>query len=126
MFRKITTLIVFLLLLTACSSEEVRFYGESDYWEADLKITQNSGALEEQEFLLKYAGEDADSVGNFAYSVDSIGGSFGREGEPLEENGSIRDKRETTTGNNTIPEDAEIEVKVEWNGNTETFTLTQQ
>jgi hypothetical protein len=44
----------------------------------------------------------------------------------LEENSSIRDDRESKAANTEIPEDAEVEVTVEWNGNTETFILTQQ
>jgi major membrane immunogen (membrane-anchored lipoprotein) len=126
MFRKIMTLFVSLLLLTACNSKDVTFSGESDNWEADLKITQNSDTFENQDFVLKYKGEDIDSVGEITYEVDSIGGEFGRKGESLEENGSIRDDRESKAANAKIPEDAEVEVTVEWNGNTETFTLTQQ
>jgi hypothetical protein len=126
MFRKITTLFVSLLLLTACNSKDVTFSGETDNWEADLKITQNSDTFENQDFVLKYKGEDIDSVGEIAYEVDSIGSEFGREGEPLDENGSIRDDRESRATNAEISEDAEVEVTVEWNGNSETFTLTKQ
>jgi hypothetical protein len=126
MLRKITMLFVSLLLLTACNSKDVTFSGESDNWEVDLKITQNSDTFENQDFVLKYKGEDVDSVGEVTYDVDSIGSGFGREGESLEENGSIRDSRESRATNAEIPEDAKVEVTVEWNGNTETFTLTQQ
>ncbi|MBH9968976.1 hypothetical protein [[Bacillus] enclensis] len=124
MFRKITTLIVTLILLTACNSKDVSFSGESDSWEAELKITQNSDTFKKEHFVLKYKGEDIDSVGDVAYEVDSISGGFGREGEPLGENGSISQSRESRADAN-IPEDAEIEVTVEWNGDTETFTLTR-
>ncbi|RIW32061.1 hypothetical protein D3H55_14415 [Bacillus salacetis] len=120
------SLIVSLMLLAACSnSKEVIFSGESDNWEAELKITQNSETFEKENFLLKYKGEDIDSVGDIAYDVDSISGGFGREGEPLKKNGSIRDDRESRATDSKIPEDAEIEVTVKWNDNTETFTLTR-
>ncbi|WP_456274839.1 hypothetical protein [Bacillus sp. AK031] len=126
MVRKITMLIVPLLLLAACNFKDVTFSGESDSWEAELKIIQNSDTFENQDFVLKYKGEDIDSVGEIAYEVDSIGSDFGREGEPLGENGSIRDDRESRADDAEIPEEAEIEVTVEWNGHTETFTLTEQ
>ncbi|MGD6966350.1 hypothetical protein ACQCVP_07975 [Rossellomorea vietnamensis] len=124
MFRKITTLIVSLILLTACNSKDVSFAGESDSWEAELKIIHNSDTFKKEDFVLRYKGEDIDSVGDFAYEVDSISSGFGREGEGLGENGSIRHSRESRA-DAIIPEDAEIEVTVEWNGNTETFTLTR-
>jgi major membrane immunogen (membrane-anchored lipoprotein) len=83
-YRKITTLFISLFLLTACNSKDVTFSGESDNWEADLKITQNSDTFENQDFVLKYKGEDVDSVREITYDVDSIGSGFGREGESLE------------------------------------------
>lgn len=126
MLQKILMLIVSLLLLAACNSKEVTFSGETDNWQAELEFIQNSDTFERQEFLLKYKGEDVESVGEIAYNVDSIGSGFGREGESLAENGSMRDSREFRTTNAEIPEDAEIEVTVEWRGNTETFTLTKQ
>jgi hypothetical protein len=79
MFRKIITLFVSLLLLTACNSIDVTFSGESDNWEADLKITQNSDTFENQDFVLKYKGEDIDSVREITYEVDNKGSGFVRK-----------------------------------------------
>ncbi|WP_409251663.1 hypothetical protein V1502_16200 [Bacillus sp. SCS-153A] len=126
MFRKISLLFVSLLFLAACTSKDVTFSGQTDNWEAELMITQNSDTFENQDFVLEYKGDEVDSVGKIAYNVDSIGGGFGREGESLDENGSIRDGRESRASTGEIPEDAEVEVTVEWNGQTETFTLNRE
>ncbi|EDL66648.1 hypothetical protein [Bacillus sp. SG-1] len=91
-----------------------------------MEFIQNSDTFERQDFLLKYKGDEVESVGEIAYSVDSIGSGFGREGESLAGNGTIRDTTESRTRNAEIPEDTEIEVTVEWNDVSETFTLTKE
>jgi hypothetical protein len=117
-------LIVFLLLLTACSSKSFTFTGETEHWSAELKVNQSSD-FEKQDFLLKYKGEDVDSVGEIAYKVESVGG-FGRSGVTLEENGSIRHVDEANPTNAKVTEHTKVKVTVEWNGNTETFKLQKQ
>ncbi|WP_223701725.1 hypothetical protein [Sutcliffiella deserti] len=124
MIRKMITLFITVLLLSACSSKDFTFSGESDYWQADLRV-HHSSDFEKQELILRYKGEDVDSVGEITYTVNSKG-SFGGTRDKLQENGSLRDYKEADPTNAKISEDTEVEVTVEWNGNTETFKLTKK
>ncbi|WP_241655829.1 hypothetical protein [Halobacillus litoralis] len=63
-------------------------------------------------------------VGPIAYKVDSVG-SFSRGGVTLKENGTIIDSDTANPTNSKVSEHTEVEVTVEWNGNTETFKLSK-
>ncbi|MBN8191790.1 hypothetical protein JI667_06450 [Bacillus sp. NTK074B] len=123
MLKKILFLVGTILLLAACSTKDFSFSGESDHWQADLTVNQSSD-FEKQDFVLKYKGDDIDSVGKVAYDVEEIGG-FGRTGEILEENGVIRDSSGSGPTNAKMSEDTEVEVTVKWDGQKETFTLAK-
>jgi hypothetical protein len=117
-------LIVLGLLLSACSSKTLTFFGESDKWSAELKVSQSSG-FEKQNFVLKYKGDEVNSVGEITYRVESAGG-FGQSGVKLEENGSLRHIDEADPTNAKVTENTKVKVSVEWNGNTETIELKIQ
>ncbi len=121
MLRKIIILIGTIVLLSACNTKDFSFSGESEHWQADLTVNQSSD-FEKQDFVLEYKGEDIDSVGEIAYTVEGVGG-FGRTGVTLEENGVIRDSEEASPTNAKMSEDTKVEVTVEWNDQEETFTL---
>ncbi|MDX8342162.1 hypothetical protein [Rossellomorea sp. YZS02] len=123
MLRKFIMLMGTVLLLTACNTKDFSFSGESDHWHAELNVNQSSD-FEKQDFVLKYKGEDIDSVGNVAYDVEEVGG-FGRTGVTLEENGVIRDSSESGPTNAKMSEDTEVEVTVRWDNQEETFTLAK-
>ncbi|WP_200411910.1 hypothetical protein [Virgibacillus salexigens] len=118
-------MVFLLLLLAACVSESKTFMfsGEAENWSADLKVTQSIDDYEIQDFVLKYKGSDVNSVGEITYSVDSGVGSFGRSGATLEENGTLTDSNEANPTNAKVSENAEVEVTLEWNDDTETFKL---
>ncbi|MFL8938615.1 hypothetical protein ACKA06_17645 [Rossellomorea oryzaecorticis] len=117
-------LLAALLLLTACGTKDFSFSGKSDHWQAELKVNQSSD-FEKQDFVLKYTGDDADSVGNVEYAVESIDG-FGRTGATLDKNGIIKDGNETDPSGRNISEDTEVTVTVMWDGQSETFDLKLQ
>ncbi|WGG44525.1 hypothetical protein [Rossellomorea sp. DA94] len=121
MFRKFVILIGTILLLTACNTKDFSFSGESDHWHADLNVNQSSD-FEKQDFVLKYKGDNVDSVGDVAYTVKGRG-EYGRKGEPLEENGVIRHSSESNPTNPKMSEDTEVKVTVKWDDQEETFTL---
>ena len=123
MLRKFIMLMGTVLLLTACNTKDFSFSGDSDHWHAELNVNQSSD-FEKQDFVLKYKGEDIDSVGNIAYDVEEVGG-FGRTGVTLEENGVIRDSRESDPTSAKMSEDTEVEVTVRWDNQEETFTLAK-
>ncbi|UTE76635.1 hypothetical protein [Rossellomorea sp. KS-H15a] len=122
MLKKILFIIGTILLLTACNTKDFSFSGESDHWKGDLSVNQSSD-FEKQDFVLKYVGDDVDSVGDIGYTVEEDHGEFGRAGVTLEENGVIRDSREANPTNVKMNEDSEIEVTVKWDDQEETFTL---
>ncbi|WP_417899810.1 hypothetical protein ABN702_05870 [Bacillus haimaensis] len=124
MFRMVITLFITVLLLSACSSKDFAYSGESDNWKADLKVHQSSG-FEKQELILIFQGEDVESIGPITYNVNSVG-SFGGTRDKLQENGSIEDYSEANPTNAQVSEHTEVEVTVEWNGKTETFKLTKK
>ncbi|MBW3111704.1 hypothetical protein KYJ26_07680 [Bacillus sp. MCCB 382] len=123
MLRKFIMLMGTVLLLTACNTKDFSFSGDSDHWHAELNVNQSSD-FEKQDFVLKYKGENIDSVGNVAYDVEEVGG-FGRTGVTLEENGVIRDSRESDPTSAKMSEDTEVEVTVRWDNQEETFTLAK-
>nr|WP_220127313.1 hypothetical protein [Halobacillus locisalis] len=111
-----------LALLAACGSKDFSFSGETDNWSATLDVRQTNAGYETQDLLLEYKGEDPESVGEFSYSLDSVGG-FGVNGATLNENGFVKGGSEANPTNAQATENTEVEVTVEWNGNTETFIL---
>jgi major membrane immunogen (membrane-anchored lipoprotein) len=117
-------LLAALLLLTACGAKDFSFSGESDHWQAELKVNQSSD-FEKQDFVLKYTGDEVESVEDVEYAVESIDG-FGRTGATLDKNGIIRDGNETDPSGRKISDDTEVTVTVMWDGQSETFDLKLQ
>ena len=121
MLKKILFLAGTMLLLAGCNTKDFSFSGDSDHWHAELNVNQSSD-FEKKDFVLKYKGEDINSVVNVAYDVEEVGG-FGRTGVTLEENGVIRDSSESNPTNAKMSEDTEVKVTVKWDDQEETFTL---
>jgi hypothetical protein len=122
--KKLIMICTVLLLLAACGAKDFTFSGESEHWKADVNVNQSSD-FERQELVLRFKGEDVESVGEIAYTVDSRGG-FGRTGATLEENGTLKDSSEAGPNNAKVSEDTEFVVTVEWNDTKETFTLSKE
>jgi Prokaryotic membrane lipoprotein lipid attachment site len=124
MLKKILFIIGTMLLLAGCNTKDFSFSGESDHWHAELNVNQSSD-FEKKDFVLKYKGEDVDSVGDVAYTVEEGIREYGRTGVTLDGNGVLRDSSESNPTNDKMSEDAEVEVTVKWNDQEETFTLTK-
>lgn len=122
MLKKIMFLVATILLLAACNAKDFSFTGKSDHWKGDLNVNQSSD-FEKQDFVLKYRGEDVDSVGDVAYTVEADIREYGRTGVTLEENGTIRDSSESNPTNAKMSEDTEVKVTVKWDDQEEIFTL---
>nr|WP_246869518.1 hypothetical protein [Priestia megaterium] len=114
-----------MLLLSACSSKNFTFSGETDNWSAELKVTQTNDEYETQEFKLQFKGKDINSVGEITYNIDTNAGGFGKSGVKLNKNGFLIDRDEANPTNAKVIEDSEVKVKVEWNGKTETILLSK-
>ncbi|MBH0229149.1 hypothetical protein [Halobacillus yeomjeoni] len=123
--KLLVTLLSLLLLLASCSTQTFDYSGESENWSANLKVEQTSNDYETQDFVLEYKGSDISSVGEITYYVDTVGG-FGGSGATLEDNGTLQASDEANPTNAKVSEHTEVEVRVEWNDNTETFKLTKK
>lgn len=123
--RKLTVLLlVLVLMLSACSNTKtLNFFGESDQWSAELKVTQTKDGYEKQELKLSYRGEDLNSVGEISYKVETNAGGFGVGDVNLDENGIIKAINEGNPTNAKVIEESEVEVIVEWNDNSEVIKL---
>lgn len=108
MLRKIMLLGIFLIFLSACSSNTFTFNGETDNWSAILKVTQHSNDYEEQEFKLEYKGNDVSAVGNITFEVDTNAGGFGGSGYELNENGVLISGSEANPTNAKITENSDV------------------
>ena len=124
MLRKVMLLGLFLILLSACSSNTFTFNGETNNWSATLKVTQHSNDYEDQEFKLEYQGDDVSAVGDITFEVDTNAGGIAGSGYTLSENGVLNIDNEANPTNAKIIENSEVEVIVEWNDNMETIILT--
>ncbi|KAB8135713.1 hypothetical protein F9U64_10565 [Gracilibacillus oryzae] len=126
MNRKIAVLLGSLfLLLAACGVEDSKtftFSEETEDWSANLKVTQTNDDYETQDLVLEYKGVDVNSVGKFTYHVDSVG-SFGESGATLNDQGVLKESSEANPTNAKVDENTQVEVRVNWNGKTETFNL---
>ncbi|WP_249872666.1 hypothetical protein [Oceanobacillus saliphilus] len=124
MLRKIMLLGIFLIMLSACSSNTFTFNGETNNWSASFKVTQHSNDYEDQELKLEYKGDDVSAVGDITFEVNTNAGGFSRSGNTLSENGLLIIDNQANPTNAKIMENSEVEVTVEWNDNTETIILT--
>jgi hypothetical protein len=68
LFKLIFVLTIF---LSACQSDTLIFSGEGEYWSAEVFIHQASGG-ESEEVMIRYKGDDLNSVGSFNYCLFSI------------------------------------------------------
>ncbi|SET10947.1 hypothetical protein SAMN05216389_105198 [Oceanobacillus limi] len=83
----------------------------------------NSSTSEEGELSIKYTGEE--QVPN---TINYKVGAYSGEGRPLGDDNSPTSITRSTgcSGCSVTEENDEIDVEIEWNGNSETFTLTSE
>ncbi|MFD1019582.1 hypothetical protein [Thalassobacillus hwangdonensis] len=126
MSRKMISLLLLcvVMLLSACNTKTFTYSGETEEWAAELEVIQDSNDYETQNLTLEYTGDDVSSVGEITYNVESVGG-FGESGVTLGENGKITGGSKANPTNAKVSEHTEVEISVEWNGNTETFELNK-
>ncbi|WP_345240937.1 hypothetical protein [Pontibacillus salipaludis] len=121
--KKITLLGLGVLLLVACGSEDMSFSGESKNWRATIEVSETFNEQQTRDFELLFKGEDQTSIGEFQYSVDSNVVGFGENGISLNEKGTVQNMTKSNETNSKVTGRTDFEVIVEWNGNTEQFTL---
>jgi hypothetical protein len=142
--RKILSLFLAFMFLTACSKEvnkyDYRFVGESEQWEAEyvFKGTEVWGEKDgrrtysnenNDEFILEYKGplEELSSLKNIEYSYETSAGSGGGTREfdapPTEK---VFKSGGHSENSGTVNEDDIILVHVKWDNAEETFELHRE
>jgi len=138
--KKILMLLIVILVLTACTkrvSNDYKFKGESEHWEAEYvyrgtevwkkdngdRTYSNEGSYQ---FLLKYKGslEELSSIRKleYAHKTNFSGGETMREFDgPPEE--LLFTASGASKGGAKISEDEVIQVKVKWDDFEESFEL---
>ncbi len=138
--KKIATLLFTIMLLTACSettTNDYKFSGESENWEAEYlyKGTEKWGEKDERttysnedsyEFILKYKGsiEELSSLQKLEYSYETISSAA----ESIEEfavppSTLTFSSRGSSDGGAKVSEDEVIKVNVKWDDFEESFEL---
>jgi hypothetical protein len=140
--KKILTVFFAMIILTACSNEEIinyeyKYVGEGKYWEAEylLKGTELWGEEDgrgtysnenSDEFVLKYKGslKELSSVKHLEYSYET---SAGGGGGTREFDDPPKEKIFKSTGGSKngakVNEDEIIQVHVKWDDFEESFEL---
>ncbi|MCA1011692.1 hypothetical protein [Halobacillus halophilus] len=117
---------MFLFAVGCSSNEEVAYSGESEHWEVDLGINEDS-PTKYKELVIHYKGDlrDLKTLEKLEYSY-KIGSSGGTVSQSFEGSSPEKKRFSTTITNN----DDEIEsvqdtinVTVQWLGNKETIQL---
>lgn len=142
MRRLIIGILVVILFCTACSNktkvinQELTFKGQTTLWRSQLiqrsnqTWTENSNGRTEYDgyntirLTLQYIGPNLGAVRRAEYSYQSS--TTGGSGEAsVDKNGFVETTGFQSGNGATIPEDDVVKMTVKWNGNRETFNLTQ-
>ncbi|WP_419958516.1 hypothetical protein [Psychrobacillus psychrotolerans] len=126
--KKLTLVAIFLvtLLLFACQSNKnnIMFVGEGENWSS--KVTVNQTASDETYHIqINYKGHGMQNIEAFSYSVKTKDNSvfdFSEINSSLSKEG-IYQKDLPISNSPSISVDDELVIKVEWNGNSEDFSL---
>jgi hypothetical protein len=118
LFKLIFVLSIF---LSACQSDTLIFIGEGEYWSAEVLIHQASGR-ESEEVMIRYKGDDLNSVGRFNYLIEAPSGGTGRGNVELNKTGIFKYEDSNLTERKTRS-DAQLTITIEWKENKETIHL---
>jgi hypothetical protein len=117
-------LVLVIFLLSACQTKTFTFNGTSDNWTAKIRVMQ-TGDMEEQNFVLKYEGDDLENVGSseVKFKIEDNTGSSSGTGT-LTTGGVLESKGNSNcSGCAFVTEDTEITFTVEWGGKSENILL---
>lgn len=114
-----------LLLLAACQADEedINFFGSSENWSAEMIVKMIDGS-EKNEIVLKYTGNNFESIGYFNYFVENERTelNFGGNQVTLSKDGIYTN---TDLGSNSASTqiDDQLDFTIDWNNQTESFVL---
>lgn len=112
-------------LLTYQKKEPILFDGQGDNWRAEVITKPQSFNKEEVTTTLQYVGKDKKSIGDFNYNITSKKWSWGMGAFDLNAQKSFTNKEIIHTFKKMNADDS-FEVKVDWEGHTESFVLSHK
>ena len=113
-----------ILLLSACQNQVLTFVGEGEQWSAKLVVGQTAGD-ETYYIQLGYKGDDLKAIETFSYMVKSSYDGmvdYGVNEVSLDEKGMYIGRMLTSNSPSTTSDD-ELTLEVQWNSESEVFTL---
>lgn len=124
--RKIAALFIMgTLLLAGCKDKNVilNYEGKSKNWEVTYKIDGNEKSHESY-YVFKYIGDYKDELTEIRYIID--GPKEGEDGIFTLNDANEYSGKMIITGGLPSNSDRDIDVKLEWNSDTETMVLTRE
>ncbi|MBE1557165.1 hypothetical protein [Sporosarcina limicola] len=121
-------ILIGILLLTACQADEedLNFIGSSENWSAEIIVKIIDGS-EKSGIVLKYTGNNLEFIGNINYIVENDRNdfSFGANGVSLNEDG-IYTSADLSSNSASTKKDDNLNIKIDWNDQTESFVLKKK
>ena len=119
-------LLVILLFACQANEDDLFFIGEGEYWASNVTVYQNNGD-ETYQIEINYKESNLQDIENFDYYVKAKNNviDFGANDASLNKEGKYQEKLPISNSSSTSEKD-ELVITVEWNGNSEDFTLTNK
>ena len=127
--KKVLIIPIFLVMLFACQANEddLVFVGEGEYWSSNVMVYQGNGD-ETYQIEINYKESNLQDIKNFNYYVKTKNNNvidFEENDASLNKQGKYQKKLPIANSPATSEKD-EVVITVEWNGNSEDFTLTNK
>lgn len=126
--KKLTLATIFfvILLLFACQANEndLMFVGEGENWSSEVIVNQTDGD-ETYKIQINYKGHSIQDIETFSYYVEAKNNGvldFSENNASLNKEGIYQKDLPISNSPSTSVKD-ELVIKVEWNGNSEDFSL---
>lgn len=123
-FKKTILLCFLFLFLVACSNQQTYYYkGESENW--DVKYTINVTGKDSQsgDIMIRYIG-DNEIPKEINYEINSSSGTV--SGNHELNDGVLETSGSTCSGCGVTKENAELDVTINWDGKSDSFTLNNK
>lgn len=110
----------------ACQSNnnDLIFVGEGENWSSKVTVYQTKGD-ETYQIQINYKGNSIQEIETFSYTVEAKNNgvlNFGGNNASLNKKGIYQHNLLVSNSPSTSEKD-ELEIKIEWNDNSESFTL---
>ncbi|KOS66333.1 hypothetical protein AEA09_16405 [Lysinibacillus contaminans] len=120
----LATIFLVILLLFACQANDLMFVGEGENWSSKVTVNQIDG-YETYQMQINYKGQSIQDIEAFSYYVETKNSGvigFSANNVSLNKEGIYQKDLPISNSPSTSGKD-ELVIKVEWNGNSEDFTL---